>query len=89
MAEIQNLIDSIPAGICLFSKNNAKITCIAANRTFIDMIGAEEDTLTGKSFDYFIEKIHPEELLGPSGTVAPKKVLFQLTVLFRVLLHCS
>lgn len=61
MAEIQNLIDSIPAGICLFSKNNAKITCIAANRTFIDMIGAEEDTLTGKSFDYFIEKIHPED----------------------------
>mgnify|MGYP003816431183 CR=1 FL=1 len=60
-AAIQSTIEMIPVGICVFESDGGRITCVATNRRYSEMVGMEPEEVVGSGEEEFISMVHPED----------------------------
>jgi len=58
---LKQIIDTIPAGICLFRKANGIITRIVANPYMCNIKNVSANEITGETFDYLFKRVHPDD----------------------------
>ena len=60
-AELTNMIENIPIGICVYKMVEGAICCVATNDTFSEMIGKPAVSIVGETFEDLSKRLHPED----------------------------
>ena len=59
---LQQNIEHIPTGICVFQQQGGEIRCLSVNSRYAAMMGMEVNLLEGSSIEVFFRQIHPDDI---------------------------
>jgi PAS domain S-box-containing protein len=59
---LNKLVQTIPAGICVYKREGDRISRLVANPWYCRMIGVSDETLFKEQFDDFYKRTHPDDL---------------------------